>query len=85
MKYNLKKLLQKCLKKKVEYVLLKEGFNNNCDLDSLEINLLQDLTIELNTSDLVITFDDVAVTPYITSYNGGDTLVGLKFNKLERW
>lgn len=85
MKYNLKKLLQKCLKKKVEYVLLKEGFNNNCDLDSLEINLLQDLAIELNTSDLVITFDDVAVTPYITSYNGRDTLAGLKFNKLERW
>ena len=85
MRYNLKKLLQKCLNRKVEHVLLKEGFNNNCDLDSLEINLLQDLAIELNTSDLVITFDDVAVTPYITSYNGGDALAGLKFNKLEGW
>lgn len=85
MKSNLKKLLKKCLKQNVEYVLTHRGFVNNCNLTDIEYSYLQLLAKELESDAIVIIFDDTALTPYITSYNGGYELAGIKFNKIEKW
>ena len=85
MKYNLKKMLQKCVEQGEEHVLLRPGFNNNCNLPYNQIESLYKLAEEMNNDNLVIIFDDIAFTPYITSYNGGYVLAGIKFNKIENW
>lgn len=85
MKTNLKKILEKCITQNVEFVLTSKGFINNCNLTDIEIEFLHKLAEEMKISNLVICFDDVAVTPYIASYNGGIVLAGIKFNKIERW
>jgi hypothetical protein len=85
MKVNIKKLLLKCLKQNVQFVLTHEGFTNNCNLTDEEIGIVHKLADEMKISDLVICFDDVALTPYITSYNGSYLLAGIKFNKIETW
>jgi len=85
MKINLKKILQKCIAQNVEFVLIHKGFINNCKLTDIEYSYLQLLAEELKSDAIVITFDDIALTPYITSYNGGVVLAGIKFNKIEKW
>ena len=85
MKYNLKKMLQKCVEQGEDYVLLRAGFNNNCNLPHNQIESLYKLAEEMKEDTLVIIFDDIAFTPYITSYNGGYVLAGIKFNKIENW
>lgn len=85
MKTNLKKILQKCINQEVKYVLTHDGFINNCNLKGNEAMYLEDLAIEMRVGGLVIIFDDVAITPHITNYNGGSVLAGIKFNKIEKW
>lgn len=85
MKYNLKKMLQKCLKQDKNYVLLHDGFTDNCNLTKTEKEQLLKLAEELYLKNLVIVFDNTAFTPYITSYNGGQVLAGIKFNNIEEW
>ena len=82
---TIKKILKKCLEQNVEYVLTHKGFINNCDLTDIESSYLHLLAVELDSDDAVIIFDDVALTPYTTSYNGGYTLAGIKFNKIILW
>lgn len=85
-KINLKKLLINCIKQTEDnYILLYDGFINNCSMSEDDRKYLMNLAVELRDSDLVITFDDTAITPYITSYNGCQVLAGIKFNKLEKW
>ena len=85
MKLNLKNILLKCLKKDKEYVLTHTGFINNCDITEKERESLHDLAEEMKFDNLVICFDNTAITPYVTSYNGGYVLAGIKFNKVEQW
>ncbi len=85
MKQDLKKILQKCVVKNVDYVLTHRGFINNCNLNSNEIHTLSKLAEEMNNDNLVIIFDGIAFTPYTTSYNGSHVLAGIKFNKIENW
>ena len=85
MKYNLKKMLQKCVEQGEDYVLLIAGFNNNCNLAHNQIESLYKLAEEMKEDNLVIVFDSIAFTPYITSYNGSHVLAGIKFNKIENW
>lgn len=85
MKYNLKKMLQKCLKQDKNHVLLHDGFINNCNLTKTEKEQLLKLAEELYLKNLVIVFDNIAFTHYITSYDGGQVLAGIKFNNIEEW
>ena len=85
MKQDLKKILQKCIAQNVEFVLTHKGFINNCKLTDIEYSYLQLLAEELKSDAIVIIFDDIALTPYITSYNGSHVLAGIKFNKVEEW
>ena len=85
MKQDLKKILQKCIAQNVEFVLTHKGFINNCKLTDIEYSYLQLLAEELKSDAIVIIFDDIAFTPYITSYNGSHVLAGIKFNKVEEW
>lgn len=85
MKLNLKNILLKCLKKEKEYVLTHIGFINNCDITEEEREVLHNLAKEMKGDNLVICFDNVAITPYITSYNGEHVLAGIQFNKIEEW
>ena len=85
MKINLKKILLKCKSKDVGYILTHDGFIDNCDLNREELSHLRELASELQDRDLIITFDGIAISPYVTSYNGGQVLAGIKFNNLEIW
>ena len=85
MKYNLKKMLQKCVAQKVDYVLLHYGFIENCKLTKTEREALQKLLEEMKSGKLVIVFDNIAFTPYITSYNGSHITAGIQFNTVENW
>ena len=85
MKYNLKKMLQKCVEQRESCVLLRPGFNNNCNLAHNQIESLYKLAEEMKEDNLVIVFDSIAFTPYTTSYNGSHVLAGIKFNKVEEW
>ena len=78
-------MLQKCVEQGEGYVLIGEGFSNNCNLQQNQIESLYKLAEEMKEDNLVIVFDDIAFTPYITSYNGGHVLAGIKFNKIENW
>lgn len=82
---KIKKILKKCLEKNVERVLTHKGFINNCSLTDIESSYLHLLAVKLDSEDSVVIFDDVALTPYITSYNGEYTLAGIKFNKIILW
>lgn len=82
---EIKKILKKCWEQNVEYVLTHKGFVNNCDLTNIEYSYLNLLAVELNSDATIIIFDNIALTPYVTSYNGGHTLAGIKFNKIELW
>lgn len=81
MKHNLKKILQKCVSQKVDYVLLHYGFIENCKLTKTEREVLQKFLEEMKGSNLVIVFDSIAFTPY----NGGYVTAGIKFNTVENW
>jgi uncharacterized protein YbgA (DUF1722 family) len=85
MKLNLKNILLKCLKKDKSYVLTHTGFINNCDITEEERESLRNLAEEIRGRNLVICFDNIAITPYVTSYNGGYVLAGIKFNEVEQW
>ena len=82
LKNNVKEALIKASKKDVNYILTHGGFINNCDLSESEINLLHDLAKEINKKNIVIVIDDKAFTTYMSGYNGGYTIAGIKINSI---
>tara|TARA_R110000803_G_C11910445_1_gene313175 strand:+ start:666 stop:926 length:261 start_codon:yes stop_codon:yes gene_type:complete len=76
-----KELLVKGTEKEVKYILTHFGFMNNCELTKGELQLLHDLANRLNDTDTAAVVNNFVFTAYISSYNGGTALAGIKINK----
>ena len=75
-----KELLIKASKKNLRYILTHGGFINNCNLSKSEYMLLNNLAHEIQDNNIVILIEDMAFSPYITGYNGGYVLAGIKIS-----
>lgn len=73
-----KEILVKCATKEVSYILTSNGFINNCGLTEGEIKLLHELAKELKQNDFAILLNGKIYTPYMTDYNNGYILAGIK-------
>ena len=75
-----KELLIKASKKDVKYILTHSGFVNNCTLSKGECELLNNLSHEMQNNDIAFVIDNKVFSPYITGYNGGYVLAGIKIS-----
>jgi hypothetical protein len=77
-----RELLLKGSKKEVKYILTHNGFINNTDITNGEKQLLNDLAKRLNETDNVIIIDNIAFGVYVTGYNGGYVVAGIKVSNV---
>ena len=74
-------LLLKGAERNVKYILTHTGFINNTGMSAGELSLLGDLSKRLEETDTAIVVGDFVFSAYITGYNNGNTLAGIKINK----
>lgn len=79
-----KELLLKGAEKEVKYILTHGGFVNNTEMTKGELQLLNDLANRLNDTDTAIVIDNFVFGVYVTGYNGGNALAGIKISKAIR-
>lgn len=64
------------------YILTHKGFINNAELSDGEMEVLEDLSADLNKENLAILIGNIVYTAYIADYDGGTELAGIKIRKL---
>lgn len=79
-----RELLLKGAEKEVKYILTHHGFINNTEMTKGELMLLDDLANRLNDTDTAIVIDNFVFGVYVTGYNGGNALAGIKISRAVR-
>lgn len=79
-----RELLLKGLKKSVKCILTHNGFISDAEMTEVELSLLDDLANKLNETDTSVVIGDFVFCAYITGYDGGEAVAGIKINKALR-
>ena len=75
-------LLEKAVKENLSVINTHRGMSNHLEFSKGELEILNELANRIFLDDLTIVINNKAFTPFISNYNGSNTLVGLKITTI---
>jgi hypothetical protein len=75
-------LLEKAVKGNLSVINTHRGMSNHLEFSNGELEILNELANRIFLDDLTIVINHKAFTPFISNYNGSNTLVGLKITTI---